>query len=246
MDHPVHIIIQARMGSTRLPGKTLLDLQGQPVLWHVLKRVQASKRADDVIVATSTNTEDDQLERVCAEWNIKCFRGSSDNVLERFHGAAKKYGTQIAVRITGDCPLIDPAIIDLVIDGLQNYDYVTNVFDRNFPRGMDTEVFRYAALDHAQREATSQFDREHVTPYIRTHAELFKTSNINMPESYHFPQFRLTLDTEQDYALFKAIYQHFYRPGTLIHVPDVLVWLNDHPEIAELNKEVVQKPDPQK
>ncbi|MEK7518890.1 MAG: glycosyltransferase family protein [Patescibacteria group bacterium] len=242
----VHIIVQARMGSTRLPGKSMKDLSGQPVLWHVLQRVQAAKRADDVIVATSTNAEDDVIEDACKTWRFKYFRGSSDNVLERFHGAALTFGTDVAVRITGDCPLIDPKIIDIVINGLDGNDYVSNVFDRDFPRGMDTEVFTFKVLDQAQREAITIFDREHVTPYIRSHEQLFKTANINMPMAYHFPKFRLVIDTPEDYTLLEAIYKEFYQPGKLIDVPTVLGWLNQHPEIAKINSTVEQKPDPKK
>lgn len=242
-----HIIIQTRMGSTRLPGKVMKDLAGHPVMWHDIQRCRASKRATDVIIATTTNPEDNQIEEACLQWGVKCWRGSSEDVLDRFYGAAKNFRSDILVRVTSDCPLIDPYIIDLTIKGLGNYDYVTNVFDRNFPRGMDAEVFTMAALEQAHAEATKPFDHEHVTPYIRENSgSKFKTKNIDMPAEYHFPQFRLTLDTPQDYALFQAIYNHFYRPGELIKVPAVLQWLVANPEIAKLNADVVQKPDPKK
>lgn len=233
------------MGSTRLPGKSMKGLAGQPILWHVVQRVRASKKASDVIVATSTNPEDDVIEQACQKWQVHCFRGSSDNVLERFYQAAAKFGTGTAVRITGDCPLVDPFLIDLVIDGLGDNDYVTNVFDRNFPRGMDTEVFTFKALEQAQQHATTDFDREHVTPYIREPKNHFITANIEMPTEYHFPQFRLVIDTPADFALVKAVYDTFYTSGSLIDVPTVLRWLVEHPEVAQLNAEVQQKPDPQ-
>lgn len=240
-----HIIMQARMGSTRLPGKVMKSLAGKPVLWHDIERCRASKRSTGVIIATTTNPEDDEIERVCREWGVDYFRGSWDDVLSRYYGAATKYRSDVVVRVTSDCPLIDPAIIDLTIEGLGDNDYVTNVLDRNFPRGMDAEVFTMAALTKAQQEATKEFDREHVTPFIREHAgTLFKTKGIDMPDAYHFPQFRLTLDTPEDYALFTKIYDAFYRDGELIDVPSVLRWLNEHPEIAAINAEVKQKHDP--
>lgn len=242
-----HIIVQTRMGSTRLPGKVMKDLAGKPVLWHDIQRCRASKEATDVIVATTTNPEDYVIERACKEWGVSYHRGSWNDVLRRYYDTAVAYSSDVIVRVTSDCPLIDPAIIDLTIRGLGDNDYVTNVFDRNFPRGMDAEVFRMSALEKAAREATKPFDHEHVTPYIRENSgTLFKTANIDMPETYHFPQFRLTLDTPEDYQLFQAIYHEFYRPGELIDVPTVLRWLQAHPEIAALNETVVQKPDPRK
>lgn len=242
----VTLIMQTRMGSTRLPGKVMKELAGHPVVWHDLERLQAAKRVDRIVVATTTNPEDDVLERFCRAGGVDCFRGSGEDVLARYHGAAERFGGDVLVRVTSDCPLIDPAIVDLVIDGLGQHDYVTNVFDRNFPRGMDAEVFTRASLDRAFREATKTFDREHVTPYIREQTKLFQTANVTMPAAYHFPQFRLTLDTPEDYRLFQAIYGEFYQPGALIDVPTVLRWLVDHPEIAALNGDVKQKPDPKK
>lgn len=234
------------MGSTRLPGKVMLDLAGHPVLWHDLQRIRAAKEVSDVIVATTVDPSDDRIISACSEWGTKVHRGSAEDVLDRFHGAASAYGSDVVVRVTSDCPLIDPHVIDLTIRALQDNDYVTNIFDRNFPRGMDVEVFTRAALDRAHREAKKTFDREHVTPYVREHPDLFKTANVDMPDAYHFPQFRLTLDTPQDYALFRAIYDQFYREGELIRVPDVLRWLTEHPEVARLNTAVVQKPDPKR
>ena len=234
--------MQARMGSTRLPGKVMKLLAGKPVLLHDIMRCKAATKVDEVIIATSTNPEDDVIEKACAEWGVRCSRGSVEDVLSRYFNAAQQCGSKIIVRVTSDCPLIDPHIIDLTIGGLNTYDYVTNVFDRNFPRGMDTEVFTFASLEKAYREATKTFDREHVTPYIRDHSgTLFTTKNVTMPKAYHFPQFRLTLDTPEDYELFKVIYNTFYKEGPLIDVPQVLKWLTQHPEVSALNANVPQK-----
>lgn len=234
--------MQARMGSTRLPGKVMKLLSGKPVLLHDIMRCRAAKNIDEVIIATSTNPEDDMIEKACTEWGVRYSRGSVDDVLSRYFNAAKQFGSEVVVRVTSDCPLIDPSIIDLTIEALGSYDYVTNVFDRNFPRGMDTEVFTFASLEKAHREATKIFDREHVTPYIRDHSgTLFTTKNVAMPSEYHFPQFRLTLDTPEDYKLFTAIYDVFYKEGGLIDVPQVLKWLTEHPEVSALNASVQQK-----
>lgn len=239
----VTLIMQTRMGSTRLPGKVMKELADHPVVWHDLERIRRATKVDTIVVATTTNPEDNALATYCIENGVACFRGSSEDVLSRYHGAAEKFGGDVIVRVTSDCPLIDPAIIDLVIDGLGAHDYVTNVLDRKFPRGMDTEVFTRATLERAHREATLPFDREHVTPFMREPKNGFDVANINMPNTYHFPQFRLTLDTIQDYTLLQAIYQAWYRPGQIIDVPSILSWLVAHPEIAALNSAVQQKPD---
>lgn len=230
------------MGSTRLPGKVMKLLSGKPVLLHDIMRCRAAKMVDEVIIATSTNPEDDSIEKACVEWGVACGRGSSADVLSRYFDIATKFRSEVIVRVTSDCPLIDPKIIDLTVGGLKDNDYVTNIFDRNFPRGMDTEVFTFSSLEKAHREATTTFDREHVTPYLRSHSgSLFKTENVPMPGEYHFPQFRLTLDTPEDYKLFQAIYNRFYREGSLINVPEVLVWLDQHPEVSALNADISQK-----
>lgn len=234
--------MQARMGSTRLPGKVMKLLSGKPVLLHDIIRCRAARKIDDVIIATSTNPEDTLIETACAEWGVACGRGSSEDVLSRYFDIATQFGSEVIVRVTSDCPLIDPNIIDLVIHKLEDNDYVTNIFDRNFPRGMDTEVFTFASLEKAHRAATTTFDREHVTPYLRAHSgTLFKTQNVSMPNEYHYPQFRLTLDTQEDYELFKVLYDTFYKEGELISVPDVLHWLTTHPEVSALNSNVPQK-----
>ncbi|MFH1171411.1 MAG: glycosyltransferase family protein [bacterium] len=245
MDQKTHIIIQARMGSTRLPGKVMMDLSGKPNLWHVIKRCQASKRASDVIVATTTNSEDDILQTTCEAWGISHHRGSANDVLSRYAETVQRFPSDIIVRITADCPFVDPAIIDRIIDELGDAHYATNIFDREFPHGLDIEVMTRSALEETQRSATTSFHREHVTPYIREHKhDLFSIRRFLMPEEYRFPQFRLTLDTPLDYQLLRTLYERFYREGELISVPELLAWLQEHPEIAGINQHVQQKYDP--
>lgn len=244
MKKKTHVIIQARMGSTRLPGKVGKELAGKPVLWHDITRCQAATSVDEVLLATTTNPADDMLESMAASLGIKCFRGSEEDVLSRFAGAVSAFESDVVVRVTSDCPLVDPRIIDLVVEGLRGYDYSANVLERNFPRGLDVEAFTASALQQAHEQATSRSDREHVTPYLRNSANGFRTKSIVLPEEYHYPQFRLTLDTPEDYEFLCAIYNHFYQDGALIDVREVLQWLSTHPEVASLNADVQQKPDP--
>jgi len=221
------------------------NLAGKPVLWHDVERCLEARTVDRVILATTTNPEDDTIESAAKSWGVPCYRGSSDNVLDRYYQTALAYPSDIIVRITSDCPLIDPVIIDRVVSALEANDYVTNIFERNFPRGLDVEVFTMSALKKTWMAAKTAFDREHVTTYIRQHAAAeFRTANVTMPSEYNYPNFRLTLDTQEDYQLFEAIYNEFYKEGELIHVPEVLTWLTQHPEVSSLNVEIKQKHDP--
>jgi spore coat polysaccharide biosynthesis protein SpsF len=243
----IAIIIQARMGSTRLPGKIMLDLSGETVLWHVVERARKTKRADTVLVATTTNAEDDAIEAWCVARAIPVFRGSSEDVLARYYEAAQSLGADTVVRITSDCPLIDPEVIDRCIEVYQagNYDYLSNCTNgpRTFPRGLDTEVFSFAALEKAQTEAKLAPEREHVTPYIwQNKKAAFKLGPaLVAPPEYERPQYRLTLDYREDYVLIKHLYDALYRPGSIVSVPDVIVYLDAHPDIVALNAMCVQK-----
>jgi len=162
-------IIQARMGSSRFPGKTLADLAGRPMLSRVVERVSQSRAIDKVVVATSIAVGDDPIAEFCAKEGVLCFRGSEDDVLDRFYRAAKEHGADVVVRITADCPLIDAAVIDRVVERFQSgdCDYASNVLHYTYPDGLDTEVFSMAALAEAWREAKKPSEREHVTPYLR-------------------------------------------------------------------------------
>lgn len=238
------LVIQARMGSTRLPGKVMKDLSGNPVLWHVIDRCKRARLIEKIIMATTTNPEDDPLATYAESIGCPVFRGSSDDVLKRYCDAIDTFNGDPVVRITSDCPLIDPEIIDLVVAGLEKYDYVTNVFERTFPRGLDVEVFTSSALHIAAQEATSQYDREHVTPYIREHPDRFSSKNIAMPVAYHAANCRLTLDTIEDYQFLNEIFSRMYTAGEIISVPKVIQLIHELPELANLNNTVLQKPDP--
>ncbi|OGY90213.1 MAG: hypothetical protein A3B30_02705 [Candidatus Komeilibacteria bacterium RIFCSPLOWO2_01_FULL_52_15] len=234
------IIIQARMGSTRLPGKVMKLLAGKEILWHVVKRCQQSKLADEVIVATSDTPGDDIIEKFCAQHGFSCYRGSESDVLARFYDAAGKFKLDVVVRITSDCPLIDPIVIDesLRLFRTKKVDYLSNCLDRVFPRGLDTEVFSFQALERAHREAKEPFEREHVTPYITKHGT---TAPYSVPAEYR-GDFRLTIDEQIDYDLLKRVYSEFYRDDQhIIDVRQVIRFLWENPTLARLNADVVQK-----
>ena len=234
-------IIQARMSSTRLPGKVLLPLAGKPVLFHDVERARNAKALDVVIVATSTESEDDAIADFCAQYGYRCFRGSRDDVLARYAGAAAEAHLDTIVRITSDCPLIDPAIIDETIAAYHDAscDYLSNIGpgERTFPRGLDCEVFSRAALDRANAEAKELTEREHVTPYIRENKNATFTlgTQVTAQGIYMRPQYRLTLDYAEDYQLLEQLYAVFYKEGSLVDVPTVLSYLDAHPEMVAIN-----------
>ena len=233
-------IVQARMTSSRLPGKVALDLVGESVLYRVVERLRESKKLDKIIVATSTEASDDPIVKLCEERDISCYRGPLNDVLGRYAGAAKEFGCDTVVRITCDSPLIDPSVVDQCIEAFENggFDYVSNSPNgpRTFPHGLDTEVFSADALERANKEATSQFDREHVTPYLYDREGTgFKIGpTVEAPFEYR-SMHRLALDYPEDYELIRKVYELFFTPGTIVDVPSVLAYLDEHPELSELN-----------
>ena len=164
------------MGSTRLPGKVLMELEGKPLLQRVVERVKRAKKIDEIIIATTKNKEDKKLTEFAEKLKVKSYAGSEDDVLDRYYQAAKKFGAENIVRITSDCPLIDPEIVDDIISYYLNndFDYVSNTISPTYPDGLDTEVFSFKALERAWKEAKKGFEREHVTPYINRHPEIRK------------------------------------------------------------------------
>ncbi|MBI2612543.1 glycosyltransferase family protein [Candidatus Kaiserbacteria bacterium] len=234
-------IIQARMSSTRLPGKVMLPLSGEPVLYHVVERTKRSRGADEVIVATTVEREDDTIAEFCQKRGYVCFRGSRDDVLGRFLEAARASKLDTIVRITSDCPLIDPDIIDETIRAYEreSCDYLSNVGpgERTFPRGLDCEVFSFEALSRANTEAREEYEREHVTPFMHENKKgSFRIGpQIMASGPYARPQYRLTLDYPEDYQLFQHLFERFYRAGEIISVPEVIAYLDEHPEIVSIN-----------
>ena len=241
----IGIIIQARMNSSRLPGKILKKLNGKPSLWHVYNRCRASKYADIVIVATTEDKSDDQIEKLCKKYKIPYSRGSVNHVLSRYYDAAKKYKVDIIARVTADCPLIDPATIDRVFKAHkdQGCDYVSNIVpgERTFPRGLDVEVFSFSALEKAHREATENIETEHVTPYIwQNKKNEYKLGTIVTAPKELNRSYRLTVDYPEDFALINAIYKKF-NSYKLVPASKAMKFLDQHPEIASINADCEQK-----
>lgn len=235
-------IIQARMGSTRLPGKVLMNLAEKPVLWHIIRRLQHAGLLDRICVATTTGPEDDQIENACVSWGIDVCRGSCDDVLQRYLTCAKHLGmgpgrNDYIVRVTADCPLVDPAIVDTITKKAINgqYDYASNVDPPSFPDGLDVEIFRFEMLEFAVLEATLPSDREHVTPFIRKNNAFVKYNYANTPD---LSNLRLTLDTPEDFRLVSMIYDALYHEGQIIPVSDAMDFLKNRPDIHSLNAHI--------
>jgi spore coat polysaccharide biosynthesis protein SpsF len=235
-------IIQARMGSSRLPGKVLLDLAGQPMLTRVANRVRRATTLSDVVIATTTEPADDVLAGVCAERGWPFFRGSQDDVLDRYYRAAREYRADVVVRVTSDCPLIDGEVIDLVVSEFLRLQpgvhYAANVVPvRTYPRGLDTEVFGFASLEQAWCEADRLSWREHVTPYLYCRPDLFTTHNVVNPVDYS--GLRWAVDTPEDLALVRHLYDHFGHDS--FSWREAISLQDRHPEWGEINRGVQQK-----
>lgn len=228
--------VQARMGSTRLPGKVLLDLAGKPVAQRVLERV-ARARVDQVALLTTALPEDDALAAAAHGWGYLVSRGSAEDVLDRFYQAAQLWQPQRIVRITADCPVIDPAVIDRVLEAqAAGPDYCSSGIGETFPDGQDAEVFTRQALEQAWRAATLPSQREHVTPYIREHPELFRVAAVTSGQQLGAK--RWTLDTPEDYAFLKALYAGLRAHGEFFGMQQALDYLAQHPELERINGQI--------
>lgn len=226
-------LIQARMSSSRLPGKVLQDIAGQPMLLQVIHRAQQAKSIDTVAVVTSTQDEDDAIERLCQENRVPCFRGSLDDVLDRYYQAAIHFQADAVVRLTADCPLLDPAIIEQVVRTFHgnSFDYVANILEITYPDGLDTEVFTFETLERAWREARLKSEREHVTVYILKHPELFRLGSVKQAED--LSALRWTVDTPWDLEFVRTVYSFF--PDADFGMMDIVKVMREHPEMSEIN-----------
>ncbi len=224
-------IIQARMGSSRLPGKVLARVAGSPMIEHIVRRVRDAGGVDEVVVATSTSSGDDAVAGFCAEKEISCFRGSEQDVLDRFHRAAQTAGANIVVRITGDCPLIDPEVIDRVVGVIKQgeCDYATNTLRYTYPDGLDVEAFTFAALDRAWKEADKPSQREHVTPFLRTE-DGFRRRNVENDCDLSSHNYRWTVDTPADLEFVRGIYDAFESRQDF-RLVDILELLKRRPDL---------------
>ncbi len=224
-------IVQARMGSSRLPGKSLADIEGHPMLWHVVERVRRAQLVHKVVVATSDQAADNPIAEFCEREGIPCFRGSEEDVLDRFYRAAKEHSGEVLVRVTADCPLIDPSVIDRVIQRYEHgaFDYVSNVMHCTYPDGLDTEVFSISALERAWREAQKLSEREHVTPYLRSGK--FRTANVESDRPVSGGQYRWTVDEPPDLEFVRRVYSSFAGNGGF-GFQDVFRLLKEKPDVA--------------
>ncbi|WNS75211.1 glycosyltransferase family protein [Bacillus sp. DTU_2020_1000418_1_SI_GHA_SEK_038] len=239
----VAAIIQARMGSTRLPGKILKTVKGKPLLKYQIERVKQAKAIDQIIIATTTKESEQPIVDLCEKMGINYYRGSEEDVLSRYYEAAQKFDVDVIVRLTSDCPIIDPKVIDKVVNKYVNnqssFDYVSNTLERTYPRGLDTEVFSFEALNKAYHEAVLTRDKEHVTAYFYTNPHLFKLQGLKNEKDYG--NYRWTVDTEEDFELIRLILGELYNPNKTFHLEDVIKLLNDYPEWNEINAHIEQK-----
>lgn len=230
------------MGSERMPGKVLKELSGIPSLVHIFNILRESKKLNDFIVVTTILSEDDVIEKICLQNSVKVFRGSVHDVLDRFRIAAAELKPDRIIRVTGDDPLMDPEIIDKVMDehNKGDFDYTSNMVERTYPRGMDTEVIEYNSLEKSWRSTSDKDDHEHVTLYIRRHPGLFKIHSVKK-EGRPLDDLRLCLDTEDDLKLIKEIYKKLYRKKP-IKLNEVIDFLEMNPELKKINSRIKQKP----
>ena len=230
----VTAIVQAHMSSSRLPGKILKDLCGEPALYRMFERLRHCKHLDDIILATTTMECDDIIVEYCEKWGVKTFRGSNDDVLARYYGAAQQYPSEYYVRLTSDCPLIE-----FFFD--HDYKYVDAEVEpdghRNLANGMDCEVFTAELLEEAYHKATLTYEREHVTPYMY----LTNESRGTIPYERDESAYRLTLDTPEDYEVIRLVYEALYQPGNNFTLDDMIAYLDAHPEILAINSDIAQK-----
>jgi len=216
-------IVQARMGSTRLPGKVLKKILGKTVLEHIIERLNYAEKINQIIVATSTIKENDPIDRLARMKGISCFRGDEDDVLNRFYRAALQYKGDIVVRITGDCPLVDPFVVDKIIDYHLSHggDYTSNTIKRTFPRGIVAEVFTFDVLKRLCQMELDPAYREHVTQYIIHNPENFKINSFTQEEIPFDTNWRWVLDTQADYEFIQNIFSQLYRKGHLFRIEDI-------------------------
>ncbi len=226
------------MGSTRLPGKVMKKLNGKPMLWHIVTRLNYSKKIEKIIIATTDKDEDKVIAKFAQDTGIDFYCGSSEDVLDRYYQAARTFGVGHIVRITADCPMIDPEVVDKVIDFYQTKkcDYASNIVKPTMPDGLDTEIFSSQTLEKAWKEAKKPPEREHVTPYIYNHPELFKIENYT--DDVNYLGMRWVVDEEADYKFVTEVYKNLYKDEEIFHTKDVLDLLSKHPELSDINKSI--------
>jgi spore coat polysaccharide biosynthesis protein SpsF len=242
-------IIQARLGSSRLPGKVLQPILGKPMLWHIVDRLSQTPSIEEIVVAVPSGPKDEPLRRFCKQEGIPLFEGSEHDVLDRYYQAAKLHGGDPILRITADCPLVDPLLIQELCELYQSgkYDHVgvatgagaENLRVGRFPDGLDGECFSFSALERAWTEATDPRDREHVTRYMWSNRQLFRCGDIKSKQPY--PSLRLTVDTREDFLLVTKIYEALYSPAKPFLLDQVIDLLKQNPNLCEINRNLTEQ-----
>lgn len=243
-NHNLNIVtvVQTRMGSSRLPGKALMPLMGKPLFVQQVRRMRAAALAGKIVVATTTDVTDDIIEITCISEDIPCYRGHATDLLDRHYQAALQYQADVVIKIPSDCPLIDPAVIDRVINYYlqhkQRYDYVSNLHPATYPDGNDVEIMPFAVLENAWKQAQRPLEREHTTPYIWEHPEKFRIGNVVMEgEVDHSMNHRFTIDYAEDYQFIKAVYEALYEGNPFFSVTDILALLEERKDIFLINQQ---------
>ena len=237
--------IEARMTSSRLPGKVLLPACGEPMLKHLVRRLLSVESIDEIVIATTVNTSDDPIVAFARDAGVLCYRGSEDDVLARVIGAGEMAQAEVLVEITGDCPVIDPDLVEQTIRMFFHHDvqYVSNSLIRSYPDGMDTEVMWLSALKSSATMTNDRLDREHVSRFICQHPELFSRVHLIAPPSLYWPELGLTLDEASDYQLLRKIIEELAPANPLFGCGDMIRLLRKRPEWVEINRTVVRKGD---
>lgn len=237
--------IEARMTSSRLPGKVLLPAAGKPMLEHLVNRLRAVPSLHGIVLATTVNSTDDELEIFAKRIGIDYYRGSEEDVMARVIGAAESIGADVIVEITGDCPIIDPQIVEQTIRVFManQADYVSNAQVRSYPDGMDVQVFRLTTLQRSAAMTNNALDHEHVTLHIRKHPEFFSPIHLLAPPEIEWPHLGLTLDEPRDYDLLKKLIEHFEPNNSLFSCLEVVNLLRQRPEWLAINQAVLRKGD---
>ena len=233
-------VVQARMGSSRLPDKVMKTICNKPVLELMLERLSKSKLIDEIVVATTTLKNDDVIYDWAKNAGYSVFRGSELDCLDRHYQVGKKFHANYAVKITPDCPFIDPSVVDNVIkfflDNSNKYDYVSNAHPPSYPDGLDLEIIHLSILEDAWKKSIDPIEREHTTTYIWKKPDIFKIGNIMMPGTNNlFMKERWTLDYPEDFQFVKTVYENLYQNGKIFLMSDILKFLDKNPEIRKIN-----------
>lgn len=238
-------LVQARVGSTRLPGKILKEICGKTILHHEIDRLKKCKEIDEIVIATTDKEDDDKIVNEAKKLSVKYFRGSENDVLSRFYYSAKENNADIIVRVTSDCPCIDFEILDKMLIYFKDkykekqIDYLSNTINRTYPRGYDIEIFTFSALEKSYINAEKEYEREHVTPYIYDKTNNFLKLSFENKEDYS--EYRVTLDTIEDFIVIKNIFENLYYKNPYFKLNDVVQYLNNNLHIVDINKHIEQK-----